>query len=66
MRTGVIYGCTAFECNYYCVDHRLLSSGWKTFMVNQRNVVAASAACQSSVTFVEVKELQKDKRVPDK
>ena len=48
------------------MDHRLLSSGWKTFMVNQRNVVAASAACQSSVTFVEVKELQKDKRVPDK
>jgi len=65
MRTGVIYGWTAFKCNYYCADHRLVSSGWKTFMVNQRNV-AASPACPSSVTLVEVKELQKGKRVSNK
>jgi hypothetical protein len=36
----------------------LVSSGWKTFIVNQRDVVAASVACPSAVTLVEVKELQ--------
>lgn len=35
-------------------------------MVNQRDVVAASSTCPSTVTLVEFKELQKGKRVPGK
>jgi hypothetical protein len=35
-------------------------------MVNQRDVVAASSVCPSTVTLVEVKELQKGKRVAGK
>ena len=66
MRTGVIYGGTTFQRNYYCMDHRLVSNGRKTFTVNRRDVVAASSARLSTVTLVEVKELQKGKGVPGK
>jgi hypothetical protein len=66
VRSGVIYGWTAFQCNYYCIDHRLDSNGSKTFKVNQRYVVAASPACPSTATLVEVKELQTGKRVSGK
>lgn len=56
----------SIQCNYHCMDRRLVSNGRKTFMVNQRDVVAASSTCPSTVTLVEFKELQKGKRVSDK